>query len=714
MTSASKQKKPLPKIKSKDNMSNNYSDECAQEKYQMMKERKLAETKSASLKKSPTKLSAGGKGSVQDDLNSSFDEDNKSNDKSKNDESDHDEQEDPKDYCKGGYHHVSIGDFYNDRYKVLRKVGWGHFSTVWLSWDTKKARYVALKVVKSAKHYTETALDEIKLLRAVRETDPSDPYRLKTVQLYDDFKIHGPNGTHVCMVFEVLGNNLLKLITKSNYHGIPIENVRIIIKQCLEGLDYLNRKCKIIHTDIKPENILLCVDEQHVKDLADEALHWITNGIKPSESAVSAMIPKASVPAKMSKNKKKKLKQKEKRKAMNNMQKSDDENDQNSDTGINKYNDSPRQNTSGMDIDGSLTLKKENETTRKSMNSSKSRHDSSNDRLSDNEKASVENRSKSGEPRKPVQPPVKSAVNDVLTESELQVKIADLGNACWTNHHFTEDIQTRQYRSLEVIIGAKYDTSADIWSLACMAFELATGDYLFEPHSGENYTRDEDHIAHIIELLGNIPKGIALSGNFSREFFNKRGELLHIGNLKPWDLYSVLTQKYSWNSKDAREFAEFLTPMLDFNTQRRASAHQCLQHKWIQTSRISQSNASNQKTNNNSKQNSPFATSTSSADNSDTSKRDDSSSSASEKMLSQSSVEQAIPMTKPRYYSESIISSHVYDYDSDKRREVRVEASANKPHRHSEHDIHAKKREKSSRKSVDIYEDRGQHHSHRH
>ena len=35
-----------------------------------------------------------------------------------------------------------------------------------------------------------------------------------------------------------------------------------------------------------------------------------------------------------------------------------------------------------------------------------------------------------------------------------------------------------------------------------MAFELATGDYLFEPHSGENYSRDEDHIAHIIELLG--------------------------------------------------------------------------------------------------------------------------------------------------------------------------------------------------------------------
>lgn len=153
------------------------------------------------------------------------------------------------------------------------------------------------------------------------------------------------------------------------------------------------------------------------------------------------------------------------------------------------------------------------------------------------------------------------------------------------DHHFTEDIQTRQYRSLEVIIGAGYDTSSDIWSLACMAFELATGDYLFEPHSGDNYSRDEDHIAHIIELLGTIPKSIALSGKFSREFFNKRGELQHIGNLRPWDMYSVLTQKYKWRSKEARDFADFLTPMLDYDRKRRATAWQCLHHPWINEKR---------------------------------------------------------------------------------------------------------------------------------
>ena len=37
----------------------------------------------------------------------------------------------------------------------------------------------------------------------VRQADDSDAFRERTVQLLDDFKISGPNGTHVCMVFEV-------------------------------------------------------------------------------------------------------------------------------------------------------------------------------------------------------------------------------------------------------------------------------------------------------------------------------------------------------------------------------------------------------------------------------------------------------------------------------------------------------------------------------
>ncbi len=65
----------------------------------------------------------------------------------------------------------------------------------------------------------------------------------------------------------------------------------------------------------------------------------------------------------------------------------------------------------------------------------------------------------------------------------VRVVIVDLGNACWTHKHFSEDIQTRQYRSPEVMVGMRYGTSADIWSLACITFELLTGDLLFDPRS---------------------------------------------------------------------------------------------------------------------------------------------------------------------------------------------------------------------------------------
>jgi serine/threonine protein kinase len=48
------------------------------------------------------------------------------------------DEEDWEDYCKGGYHPVHIGDTFSDgRYTVVRKLGWGHFSTVWLAKDAK-------------------------------------------------------------------------------------------------------------------------------------------------------------------------------------------------------------------------------------------------------------------------------------------------------------------------------------------------------------------------------------------------------------------------------------------------------------------------------------------------------------------------------------------------------------------------------------------------
>ena len=75
----------------------------------------------------------------------------------------------------------------------------------------------------------------------------------------------------------------------------------------------------------------------------------------------------------------------------------------------------------------------------------------------------------------------------LLASVDLKCKLVDFGSACWTYKQFTNDIQTRQYRCPEVILGSMYSTSADLWSFSCICFELATGDVLFDPHSGDNF-----------------------------------------------------------------------------------------------------------------------------------------------------------------------------------------------------------------------------------
>ncbi|XP_028669110.1 SRSF protein kinase 3 [Erpetoichthys calabaricus] len=592
--------------------------------------------------------------------------------------SDDEEQEDPSDYCRGGYYPVKIGDLFNGRYHVVRKLGWGHFSTVWLCWDINRKRFVALKVVKSAQHYTETALDEIKLLKCVRDSDPTDPKREKVVQLIDDFRISGVNGVHVCMVLEVLGHQLLKWIIKSNYMGLPIPCVKSILRQVLQGLDYLHTKCKIIHTDIKPENILMCVDDIYIRRMAAEATVWQQSGGPPPSGSAVSSAPQEKQTGKISKNKKKKMKKKEKRQQrlleerLQDIQKMEELDgsslpspslplctqsppppppsltcttsgsngvlhsqrnfcpvcspvrgsllleEQEFEGGLEKQpieNSNPQHLLSSFPktckINGCQTGSLESAACSPSSATSSglgyegcNGHTSSGygrftspesqlsemsgSLLSPTSGSALSGYSTEQDSRRGVLSPNTFSAADFLlnpldpqNEDKLNIKIADLGNACWVHKHFTEDIQTRQYRSIEVLVGAGYSTPADIWSTACMAFELATGDYLFEPHSGEDYTRDEDHIAHIIELLGVIPPHFALSGKYSREYFNRKGELRHITNLKPWGLYEVLLEKYEWPLEQAAQFSDFLLPMMEYIPEKRATAAQCLQHPWL-------------------------------------------------------------------------------------------------------------------------------------
>jgi serine/threonine protein kinase len=170
---------------------------------------------------------------------------------------------------------------------------------------------------------------------------------------------------------------------------------------------------------------------------------------------------------------------------------------------------------------------------------------------------------------------------DIYSDPSAIYKIVDLGNSCYLDRHFSEDIQTRQYRAPEVLLHAGYDTKADMWSLACMVFELVTGDYLFDPKGTEEFPRDEDHLALVIELFGPIPRSMVDRGKEKHKYYNRKYQLRHIKDLKRWPLRDVLVEKYGLEQGAAKELSEFLLPMLTIEPAKRASAEEMLKHKWL-------------------------------------------------------------------------------------------------------------------------------------
>ncbi|KAI3748211.1 hypothetical protein L6452_11151 [Arctium lappa] len=467
------------------------------------------------------------------------------------------EDEGTEDYRRGGYHAVRIGDkFKHSRYVVQSKLGWGHFSTVWLAWDTQKSRYVALKVQKSAQHYTEAAMDEITILKQIAEGDPDD--QKSVVKLLDHFKHSGPNGQHVCMVFEYLGDNLLTLIKYSDYRGIPLQKVKEICFHVLGGLDYLHRQLSIIHTDLKPENILLLSMIDSERDRTKTGAPLILSSSKDhilAESGASKDVKISN--GDLTKNQKKKIRKKAKKAAQNGSGKEDFEEVEanNETTGADSC---PNEKSNGVSLEEHATS---SDVKDESKNRSEARDSRQGNQLRGRGSRSTRQK--------------------LLAEVDVKCKLVDFGNACWTYKQFTGDIQTRQYRCPEVLLGSKYSTSADLWSFACICFELATGDVLFDPHSGDNYDRDEDHLALMMELLGMMPRKIALGGRYSREFFNRHGDLRHIRRLRFWPLHKVLKEKYEFSEQDATELADFLVPILDFVPEKRPTAAQCLSHPWF-------------------------------------------------------------------------------------------------------------------------------------
>ena len=554
-------------------------------------------------------------------------------------DSNNSEDEGLEDYHEKGYHPVHIGEILLDRYVLIQKLGWGHFSTAWLAFDKKFKNYVAIKIQKSDKNCIEAAYDEVEILQELEKhnTEPKwvesikkywadQPEKIKNgvtthhsqiVQLLNSFIFRGPNGNHFCMVFEIMGVTLLDLIKRYNYKGIPIPLVRIITKQILIGLDFLHRMCGIIHTDLKPENILVCLTEEELKNIetkgsfnlkSKEHQQKQNNESSKEENENKGKLTGKQLRKKNQKFKKKQIKKLEKQglsqkeidikieEIMSQRKKDMKEDFDPSTFNLEDFIERPKVASCPKDklqlnsdesdyyfLDSDFDLY---DYQKKLQTYMKERKRLLHDEAYRNEmiqRKELLSKAKSEEEKLEVLKKLKekSKLRGPPITKDINVKICDLGNACWFTHHFGTLIQTRQYRAPEVIIGKSYNETTDMFSLACIIFELITGDYLFDPSKGEAYSKNYDHLVKFVELLGKMPKSYALSGEYSKKYFEKNGEIKKLRPISYMPLKELLMKKYYIKENEANALTDFLMPMLEYYPEKRASAQKMLEHPWL-------------------------------------------------------------------------------------------------------------------------------------
>jgi len=260
-------------------------------------------------------------------------------------------------------------------FQVMGLLGQGTFAQVFKCKNLDTGKICAVKIVKNKPAYTRQATMEIDVFKTMmKESADGDPHERgsesKETRNLKDYMVsllcYFMYKSHLCLVFELLGQNLYELLKRRQFRGLSVGIVRDLMKQATTGVTELSQR-KIVHCDLKPENILVVSDE------VTQAMVDSNEGGKSKES----------------------------------------------DKGLRKGN---------------------------------------------------------------------------------SIKLIDFGSACFEGSSGFTYIQSRFYRSPEVLVGVNYDSAIDMWSLGCVAAELFLGLPILPG------VHELDQLGRIQEMIGDMPE----------------------------------------------------------------------------------------------------------------------------------------------------------------------------------------------------------------
>ncbi|CAG9974142.1 unnamed protein product [Clonostachys byssicola] len=181
------------------------------------------------------------------------------------------EEEKIPDYHPDRFYPARLGQILNQRYQLATKLGYGANSTVWLArdlrrWRWSKEKYVAVKLNATATPSRQLPTDnEERILRHISKLNPHHQGWHFIRKLSDSFQLEGVyGGKHSCLILDALREPLWIYQQRYIDGFIPVGILKILLQMTLQALDYLHSECHVIHADLKPDNIMIRIEDPSI------------------------------------------------------------------------------------------------------------------------------------------------------------------------------------------------------------------------------------------------------------------------------------------------------------------------------------------------------------------------------------------------------------------------------------------------------------------
>ncbi|KIW19693.1 hypothetical protein PV08_00267 [Exophiala spinifera] len=167
-------------------------------------------------------------------------------------------------YDAAQFYPVRIGELFDSKYKVVGKLGYGAYSTVWLCRDVRDSGFVALKVCTREVATSPRVHRELRFYEHVGSLNSRHDGQAYIRGLLETFTIPGPAGRHLCLVQPPMHMTVRELQRLNSSHRLDEKILKWTLFNVLSALSFLHDEAKVAHTDISPSNIMLTIADESI------------------------------------------------------------------------------------------------------------------------------------------------------------------------------------------------------------------------------------------------------------------------------------------------------------------------------------------------------------------------------------------------------------------------------------------------------------------